>query len=285
MKFDQVWFWRDLNNTGDAFYGLTKEENYISMVKWDYHENGDYGFARAEWKSRYHGTQLPRNEDEFWRLEFENNANGWSVCGSRTLVLSDLDDDDQDIFREFEDMYDNADFVDEAEWGVLTNITEVMYGKGNDMLDKIIALNKEVDDFIAEVQKQIDSIEEQKRISEEGAYGRVKDFLDELMDVAREISCAIEIKTGTGYMIYFWPVENEIKFVVPDKVGCSLRHTYYDTINGPRGKKAKDDLENFICNWDEIQKTILSENFYKGCTEKLTKKVNEARKKLEEARK
>lgn len=275
MRFDQVWY---LTDEADMIVGIKKTSDEWCDVFWfAFHCADDLEYGNAQWYGK-----LPQNSYEFGKMQYDNDTDGWSLRGSKEDCYLEFDEFDEEIFGTLEEMFLNV----KTNWLTepICNITEHFYGEENeDMLEKIVALNKEITEYIANVDKQIADIEEQKRIAEEGAYAEVKDFLDERLKVAKEIKCAVEIETEEGYMIYFHPNENEIKFIVPGVIGCALRHTYADTINLPYGKKAKDDLDKFIFYWDAIQANIIDQNFYKACTEILTRKVNEAKEKLKKA--
>jgi len=292
MKFDQVWFWRDLDNTGDAFYGLTqddefdKEENHISMIMWNYHTNGDYGFARSEWNSRYNGNGLPKDEEEFWRMEFENNTNGWSVQGSRTFVLSDLNDNDQDIFRAFEDLYENADFVDEAEWGELTNVTEAIYGKETEMdiFEKIAELNSEIVDYINEVDEQIKEIKNERYEILNGRHVNLLNFLEQRNNLVADMFPGKRIEIETGFenvsvifngkiWVRFADWGMRIKLVAGHF--CTTEHESETTV---------ERYNKLISDWDAIQEDIFDRNLCGTLSEMMKEQVSKAKERLQEAR-
>lgn len=282
MKFDQVWY---LTDEADMIVGIKQTSYEWCDVFWFvFHSADDLEYGNAQW----HGT-LPQNSYEFGKMQYDNDTDGWSLRGNKADCYLEFDEFDEEIFGALEEMYLNTmvEYITEP----ICNITEHVYGMENEMLNKILKLNTEIDEYVAEVQKQVSNIEEQKRIAEEGAYAEVKDFLDERLTVAKEIGAEIGIDTEDGYYIMFnYNFANEIHFIVKEegksylwKQDCVLRHTYHDTFKVPGSKLAKPDFDKFVCNWDSIQANIIDQNFYKACTEFLTKKVNKAKEKLKKA--
>ena len=161
-----------------------------------------------------------------------------------------------------------------------------------DILDKLQALNDEIDNYIANVDKSVTDLTRDADDIWEEKYKRMRDFLKERSEIAMKMGLTtMDIETGvefeesnyhlfvvarlgSGGTLSVYPIaENKNINFTQTTVKCT-----FDRVSH------KDFMKEILRNWDAITENIFDQNFYKACTEQLQKKVKDANDRLDQAK-
>lgn len=150
-----------------------------------------------------------------------------------------------------------------------------------DILSKIKALDNEINEYISEVEKKIDGMQDEHDSIMSQRHKELYDFLEERRIFLKEMGFRGWITINSGI--------KDTEILINPRHGVRIRFPGYAMYNDPYGPKTDGIYKDYqMCNTDRYteflnskwDKNIIDQNLYNLLSAEMTKKVQNAKTRL-----